>query len=136
MDVGDVLDAGTDLESDHPGFNDPQYRSRRAELAEVAMTYKQGDRIPYVDYNQNEVQTWSSIWDKLLPLIEKHGCKEHARMLPLLIDNCGYARDNIPQLEDISQFLKECTGFRLRPVAGLLSARNFLYGRPFAFLLH
>ena len=31
-----TLEAGTDLESDHPGFNDPTYRSRRAKLAEAA----------------------------------------------------------------------------------------------------
>jgi len=64
-------------------------------------------------------------------LLDKHACDEHRRMLPLLIENCGYRRDNIPQLEEISEFLKECTGFTLRPVTGLLSARNFLYGLAF-----
>ena len=31
-----TLDAGEDLESDHPGFNDETYRARRTELAKVA----------------------------------------------------------------------------------------------------
>jgi phenylalanine-4-hydroxylase len=126
-----ILDAGAELQSDHPGFTDPVYRSRRRELAEIAMNYKHNHPIHRIDYSAPEIKTWSIIYDKLMPLLEKHACAEHVRLLPLLVENCGYRRDNIPQAQDISDFLKECTGFTLRPVAGLLSARNFLYGLAF-----
>lgn len=33
--------------------------------------------------------------------------------------------DNIPQLDDITKFLKECSGFQLRPVAGRARGKGF-----------
>ena len=61
----------------------------------------------------------------------KHACDEFNYILPLLETNCGYGVDNIPQQQDISNFLKECTGFTLRPVGGLLTSRDFLNGLAF-----
>jgi phenylalanine-4-hydroxylase len=126
-----ILDAGTDLESDHPGFMDPVYRARRAELSRNALEYKHGAPIPRIKYSPEEIATWGAVYERLLPLVIKHGCQEHVRLLPLLQENCGYSANNIPQLNDISDFLQSCTGFTIRPVAGLLSARNFLYGLAF-----
>lgn len=90
-----------------------------------------GDKIPRIEYTQQEIDTWGLMFKKLRPLHEKYACAEHVRMLPLFEKNCGYSATSIPQLQDITDFLSECTGFSLRPVAGLLSTRNFLYGLAF-----
>eukprot|EP01147_Barroeca_monosierra_P000281 gene281-3653_t len=126
-----VLDAGRDLKSDHPGFTDPEYRKRRAFFADIAISYKHGEPIPRVEYTDDEIATWNEAFSKLTKLYPTHACEEFNRIFPLLVENCGYRVGNIPQLEDISKFLHDSTGFRLRPVAGLLSSRDFLAGLAF-----
>ncbi|KAM9952952.1 hypothetical protein ACTFIW_006296 [Dictyostelium discoideum] len=126
-----VLEMGSDLTSDHPGASDPVYRERRREIAKIASTYKHGDEIPRIDYSEEEIKTWGVVYNRLKELFPTHACHQHAYIFPLLEQNCGYSPDNIPQLQDISNFLQECTGWRIRPVQGLLSARDFLNGLAF-----
>ncbi|KAG7345357.1 tyrosine 3-monooxygenase [Nitzschia inconspicua] len=126
-----TLDAGVDLESDHPGFNDSEYRARRGELARNAIQHRWDQPIPKIDYTKEEIQTWSAVWDRMEPLWKEYACKEYLHSLQLFKEHCGYSRNNIPQQQDISAFLKERTNFEMRPVAGLLSSRDFLNGLAF-----
>uniref|UniRef100_A0A673K3H9 Biopterin-dependent aromatic amino acid hydroxylase family profile domain-containing protein n=1 Tax=Sinocyclocheilus rhinocerous TaxID=307959 RepID=A0A673K3H9_9TELE len=98
-----------DLDQDHPGFSDPEYRKRRGIISELAFNYKQRE-----------------VYRTLNGLYPTHACRQFLEALGQLESECLYGEDKIPQLGDVSAFLKERTGFQLRPVAGLLSARDFL----------
>lgn len=126
-----TLDAGDDLQSDHPGFNDPLYRERRAHIDGLARNYRHGDPVPVVAYLPAEIMTWREVYRGLMPLHERYACDEYKRAFAEMSSCCGYAEDNIPQGRDIDAFLSSRTGFRLWPVAGLLSARDFLNGLAF-----
>ena len=80
---------------------------------------------------QSQIIKGGAVYDKLQSLFPVHACKEYLDILPQLEKHCGCRADNIPQVRDISEFLEETTGWRMRPVAGLLSARNFLNGLAF-----
>ncbi|XP_032415697.1 tryptophan 5-hydroxylase 1-like [Xiphophorus hellerii] len=126
-----VLMYGSELDADHPGFKDQIYRKRRKYFADLAMNFKHGDQIPRINYTAEEVRTWGVVFQELNKLYPSHACKEYLKNLPLLTRYCKYSENNIPQLEDVSRFLMERSGFSIRPVAGYLSPRDFLAGLAF-----
>ena len=113
--VQQTLDAGAELESDHPGFNDQEYRDRRKQIADWAYSFNFGDPIPRINYTDSEVETWGMVLSKLRGMFKQYACKEYLEIFPLIEKHCGARVDNIPQICDISDFLKETTGFQMRP---------------------
>src|SRR5689334_7267087 len=49
------------LGKDHPGFNDPDYRARRNEIAAAAMVWEPGQPVPRVAYNEEENAIWRRV---------------------------------------------------------------------------
>ncbi|XP_076669684.1 tyrosine hydroxylase ple [Andrena cerasifolii] len=115
-----------DLDMNHPGFADKEYRARRKVIAEIAFAYKYGDSIPNIPYTETENETWSRVFSTIIDLIPKHACVEYQRAFTKLQEEKIFESHRIPQLQEVNDFLKKNTGFTLRPAAGLLTARDFL----------
>ena len=109
------------LNPDHPGFLDKEYRQRRNLIAQIALNYQSGQEIPIAPYTAQENAVWNSILTSLLPVHQQHVCRE-------ILDLQGvvdFDQHQIPQLRSVNQLLESVAGFRMEPVGGLVSPRTF-----------
>lgn len=111
-----------DLDPDHPGFRDAEYRARRNTIADIAMTYRPGQPISHAPYTELEHHVWQTIWRALGPAHQAHACREYLNCLEKL----NFDTERIPQLDEVSRKVEAISGFRLEPVAGLVEPRIFL----------
>lgn len=84
-----------------------------------------GQPIPRVEYTAEETRTWGVVFRELARLYPTHACREYLKNLPLLSKYCGYREDNVPQLEDVSLFLRGRVDF-LSPTWGLTCVTSYL----------
>lgn len=151
-----TLEYGSELAADHPGFTDPEYRERRAEITAIARTHKtypelginnvlgqgNGDSENRV-HGQRAGHLAHGI--QLGPQAIRHSRVQGApvrlsaaraklRILPGQ-HPAARGRLSLPQRCPVACAMTsksvECTGFQLRPVMGLLSSRDFLNGLAF-----
>jgi len=111
-----------ELDPDHPGFQDPVYRSRRDTIARIALAYTAGSEVPEAPYVEEEHQVWQTVWEALTPLHQERVCKEVLALQAFLpLDH-----SRIPQLSALNPALESAAGFRMEPVAGLVSPKTFM----------
>lgn len=125
--MGHVLQTpGDGLGADHPGFNDKEYRKRRDIIADKTLGYKMKDPIPRIEYAPEETELWSYIYNKVRPLHRKFGCKEYQAAMNNFEKEGMFSPDFIPQQQDLNEWLRKNSNWRLKPVNGILSQREFL----------
>ena len=115
-------DAIVHLSSDHPGFRDAAYRARRNMIARLAAEHRPGAPPPDAPYTEEEHALWATVLDALAPAHREHACREYREAFARL----DLPRRRIPQLREVSARVEALSGFRLEPVAGLVSPRVFL----------
>src|SRR6185503_19202265 len=72
------------LDPDHPGFRDPEYRARRNAIARIALDYTEGSDIPDAVYTDDEHRLWSVIREALETAHQAHACAEYLSCLKRL----------------------------------------------------
>ena len=110
------------LDPDHPGFRDGEYRARRNQIAQIALEYRPGEPIPDAPYTAQEHEVWRIIWEAVEAAHQKHACAEYLECVRRL----DLPRTRIPQMREVTEKVEALSGFRLEPVAGLVEPRVFL----------
>ena len=111
-----------ELDQDHPGFRDTDYRRRRDEIARMALAYQHGQPMPEVGYTDEEQTVWREVWRRLDPMHRELACRAYLECSQQL----GLDKTRVPQFSELNAEIRARTGFSLLPVAGLVSARTFL----------
>lgn len=110
------------LELDHPGANDEEYRRRRDHIAGLAKRFRETGIITDVAYTEEEQSVWRHVAGQLEDLHRKHASPFYIKAK----QDLGISNERIPQLTEMNRRLKELTGFRLAPIEGLVETRGFL----------
>lgn len=122
----ELQNPGDGLNQEHPGFSDKEYKRRRDLIASNSKGIKMLEPIPRISYSEQESNLWKTIYTTLRPKLFEHGCEAYARNLELLEHEKIFTPDHVPQLEDINNYLIKKTNWRIKPVNGILSQREYL----------
>jgi phenylalanine-4-hydroxylase len=93
-----------------------------SDAARTALAYRESEHVPRIEYTPEEQEVWRTVWRGLAPLHDRYACRPYLEANQWL----KLDREQVPQLADINDTLKGRTGFRMKPVPGLVSDRVFL----------
>ena len=110
------------LELDHPGANDAEYRTRRDKIAGLAKKFRKTHEITDVEYTDEEQKVWQIVATKL----EEIQARRASAFYLDAKEKLGITITRIPQLSEMNKRLKELSNWRLAPIEGLVETRAFL----------
>lgn len=111
------------LAHDHPGADDPAYRSRRNEIATAALAWRRGEPAPLIRYTPAEQRVWATVCRELAPRHARYAVREYREALARM----ALPSERIPRLAEVSERVGAISGWRFVPAAGLVPLREF-YG--------
>lgn len=110
------------LDLDHPGANDREYRERRDHIANLAKNFRETGVITDVEYTEEEQKVWQIVAAKL----EEIQARRASRFYLDAKKKLGITTGKIPQLSEMNKRLKDLSNWRLAPIEGLVETRGFL----------
>ena len=111
------------LSDNHPGLHDPDYRTRRAQIAGIALAHEPGTPLPTVEYTDAEDEIWRVVCAELAPKHQRYAHPEFLAGKAAL----GLPTDRVPQLHEVSALLEPVSGWTYTCAPGLVPLRDF-YG--------
>jgi phenylalanine-4-hydroxylase len=109
------------LAHDHPGANDPVYRTRRNEIAAAALKWQPGQPAPEISYTEDEQEVWRTVSRELQLKHQRYAIGEYLEAKARV----GMPIDRIPSLEEVSDLIEPISGWRYLPAAGLVPLAQF-----------
>mmetsp|Transcript_25302 Transcript_25302/g.28949 ORF Transcript_25302/g.28949 Transcript_25302/m.28949 type:complete len:355 (+) Transcript_25302:63-1127(+) len=109
-----------------------EYQDRARAIKTLAADFTPGQahnlfqRIPNVVYTEEETAVWKDVWDRLDVLQQKLACEEFLFVKQKLIDADILSPNEIPQMENVSNYIEKKSGFELRPAPTFTGPRQFL----------
>jgi phenylalanine-4-hydroxylase len=109
------------LAHDHPGANDPVYRSRRNDIAAAALKWQAGEPAPEVSYTEDEQNVWRTVCRELEVKHQRYAIAEYREAKARV----GLPTNRIPGLDEVSELIEPISGWRYLPAAGLVPLAQF-----------
>ncbi len=110
------------MDLDHPGANDEEYRTRRDYIASLGKKFRQTGIITDVEYTTDE----QSVWQFVAAQLEEIQSRRASEFYLQAKKDLQISNERIPQLTEMNRRLGELSGFRLAPIEGLVETRGFL----------
>lgn len=85
-------------------------------MAENRYTAYTPDENGYINYSEEEHSTWKTLYERQIKIIENRAAAYHATGLAKL----NMAPDKIPQPRDVSEAMRQITGWTVEPVPALI----------------